>query len=456
MAQAGRPLRQSRHSSRITLASGKENNGRSRAPSPHSAVDEETAALIKRVLCQPPAGDDGDPLGGKGADGGSRAFEDLPPLTAHRDLDVELYALLAIILSQVVQSWYNKITPDQDFVREIVQIIAHCTYGLEKRLTNVDVEELLLDELPALVNAHVSAMQTALDSARPATNAGASEGRLEAIYHVLKPHFALSPLPADEATAFAQNQNEIDWSQALINAILPLLLPPEDLSNPCLEVLVSEVFSELILRVSVLGKTSEPWLIWDGITKAIHALQPSMVAPSSTSISPSSRLEQFGLLAQEGADDVQAAKHGRNSAFDTILSTFWLLLHGLILAWGSFRAVAMALIRASSLPARHTQTRGVATSSSKLRDTHPGPAARPQATHLDLEPLQDREHDQPEVHPPSGALQQQPIVAMRLWTTLGRLVELQERMPWLHGCLSLLQWTSVQMKVCSTNSAVDR
>ena len=52
-------------------------------------------------------------------------------------------------------SWYAKITPDHVFVEEVVRIIAHCTRALEERLRRVDFEELILDEIPALVDRHV-------------------------------------------------------------------------------------------------------------------------------------------------------------------------------------------------------------------------------------------------------------------------------------------------------------
>lgn len=54
-----------------------------------------------------------------------------------------------------MQTWYGKITPDQTFVEEIVRIIAHCTRALEQRLRKVDLESLIFDELPELLEAHV-------------------------------------------------------------------------------------------------------------------------------------------------------------------------------------------------------------------------------------------------------------------------------------------------------------
>ena len=79
----------------------------------------------------------------------------LPPLTSSNEVDIQLYAIIAVILSQFVQTWYNRITPDGEFLNEIVQIIAHCTRGIEARLRHADLETLLLDELPSVLHAHL-------------------------------------------------------------------------------------------------------------------------------------------------------------------------------------------------------------------------------------------------------------------------------------------------------------
>lgn len=116
---------------------------------------EATIAYIKKILCSRPPTADTD------SETPTRSVEDasleelLPPLTSSNEVDVQLYALIAVILSNFVQTWYNRITPDQQFVGEIVQIIAHCTRGIEQRLRKVDLEGLLLDEVPGLVAAHV-------------------------------------------------------------------------------------------------------------------------------------------------------------------------------------------------------------------------------------------------------------------------------------------------------------
>lgn len=111
--------------------------------------DKATAAFIRRTLCAHQAL----------AEGGTAQKpidELLPPLTSSNEVDLQLYALLAIIIKDFVYTWYTKITPDHVFVDEVIQIVAHCTRALEQRLRKVDLEALLLDEIPLLVDAHLT------------------------------------------------------------------------------------------------------------------------------------------------------------------------------------------------------------------------------------------------------------------------------------------------------------
>lgn len=126
--------------------------------------DKTTAALIRRTLCAQHLVD-------RGRSAPAPIEELLPPLTSRNDVDLQLYALISIILREFVQNWYSKITPDETFVAEIVQIIAHSTRGLEQRLRKVDLESLLFDELPELFDAHVQGEWTAWSSHNPATTA---------------------------------------------------------------------------------------------------------------------------------------------------------------------------------------------------------------------------------------------------------------------------------------------
>lgn len=109
--------------------------------------DRATLSLIRRTLCSQ--------LGEKGRSTPAPIDEILPPLTSSNEVDLQLYAFIAIIIREFVQTWYSKITPDQVFVEEVVKIIAHCTRALEQRLRKVDLESLLFDELPEVLEVHI-------------------------------------------------------------------------------------------------------------------------------------------------------------------------------------------------------------------------------------------------------------------------------------------------------------
>src|ERR1700761_5277781 len=117
---------------------------------------------------------------------------------------------------------------------------------------------------------------TAVRTAQDACSGDKSSNALRAVYHHLYPNKALTPLPNTDATALEQESNEIAWSQLLVLRILPLVLPPEDLTNPCLHVLVSEVLSEMIVHKALCEKASQPWIIWEGVTKLINSVRPEL------------------------------------------------------------------------------------------------------------------------------------------------------------------------------------
>lgn len=121
-------------------------------PQAESTSDRATAAFVRRTLCSHNV------LLGNGEKGRTtpRPIEEvLPPLTSSNEVDLQLYGIVSVIIKEFVQTWYSKITPDHVFVNEVLQIIAHCTRGLEQRLRKVDLEAMLLDELPGLLEAHL-------------------------------------------------------------------------------------------------------------------------------------------------------------------------------------------------------------------------------------------------------------------------------------------------------------
>ena len=230
-----------------------------------------------------------------------------------------------------------------------------------------------------------------------------------------------------------QNENEVDWSQLLVSSVMPLLLPPEDLSNPCLDVLVSEIFSEMIIHRAVLGRASEPWLLLEGVTKL---LRPKTGPPNERDSSPTSRLEQFGLLtsANPTKQDESGARAGTVGVATWM---FWSIVQYTLLTWMFSSAFVMALLHAPSIQPRPKRSSHEFEASDKAHTAAGGLVGGPTV---------------------AAVAEERPIVSMRVWSCVKQLTSLQDRMPWLTGCMSLIQWLSLHGpgRICCTNSALDR
>lgn len=282
----------------------------------------------------------------------------------------------------------------------------------------------------------------AIRIASQTTQATNLTGANRTIYHALRPHHALTPIPVSPDDLADQQDNESAWCQMVVNRALALLLPYEEHQNPCLQVLVSEILSEMIFHNGICGKACESWLIWEGVTKVIYVLRPDLVpAPQPDEQQPVNRLKQFGLVSKE---EDASHQHAGRRRFDALSQGFWAMVQSLWLAWGLMRSALVLLMQASSLPARtiHTQC-------SKLGSTEKT-SITDESKNLDLASAES-----PHV---SSDSQKTPILGMALWTCLSKLTRLQERMPWLTGTLSLMQWLLLlgPGQVCCTNSRFDR
>ncbi|CAI6333047.1 unnamed protein product [Periconia digitata] len=415
-----------------------------------TASDRATAAFVRRVLCSH------DILLGNGEKGRNtpRPIEDvLPPLTSSNEIDLQLYAIIAVIIKEFVQSWYSKITPDHVFVDEVIQIIAHCTRGLEQRLRKVDLEALLLDEIPELIEAHLHTFRLAKQQASD-PHSLVSDPRT--VYHTLRPHPALSPVPSDlvSSSVVEQRENESAWRQLLVQGVLVTLLPTEDLENACLRSLVAEVFAEMILGNGISGKACEGWLLWEGITRIAEVLQTDHEKPKGSELDdahdekPLTRLQRYGLLAstteQQSGDEsstsllVDSQDCAITPANISVSNLFWTAVLYIFMAGTAMRAIITTMATSSALPRRSVA--GIEGPSS-VEDDHESHRVK---AHSD----EKKQH----------ADAKRPIVSMKVWSFASQLIELDIRMPWVSGLLSMLHyWTLAGPgRVGDTNGVLDR
>ncbi|GJC86616.1 PXA domain protein 1 [Colletotrichum liriopes] len=335
--------------------------------------DKATAAFIRRVLCSKH-------LAERGRATPAPIEELLPPLTSRNDVDLQLYAVIAVILREYVQTWYSKITPDDTFVDEIVQIIAHCTRALEQRLRKVDLESLLFDELPDLLDRHI------LD----------------------------------------QQGNEAVYRQLLVQGVLAVLLPTEDLENDCLTSLVGQIFAELIIGNVLANRLSQPWLIYECLiilTRVLEKKEPDPIEEGVAESSPAESTSVGPKLVRRGW---------------SIQRVFWSLVQWSFLAFTSIRLLITTIAISSSLPPR---------SDGDLNEKHEvtGQISDPKTS-----------------NPATSSNEARPvktaIAAFKLWTCISDLIEMDTRMPWLSGTLSMLQLGAMNGpgRVAGLNGAVDR
>lgn len=400
-----------------------------RSIGPSDVSDKATAALIRRVLC-PQSHAEPRPID-----------ELLPPLTSSNDVDLQLYAIIAVVVKDLVYSWYGKITPDQGFVEEVVRIVAHCTRALESRLRTVDLEGLILDEIAELIEGHINGRPVqARCAGAPANRATAYRVSHQSqhlpslltdphvIYHNLIPHPALSPVPdpASPPTATEQQEHEAEYRQLLVQGVLAVLLPTEDLENACLRTLVADVIADSILGNSVGGKVCEGWFIWGSITKLVDVVKARIELKATgeeIETDTRSRLEKFGLLS-ENSQGKEASKVDRRSTFS---SAFWRILQYSFLTFMTIRFVVIGLITASSRPMR-------------------SPSASKTPGSSESWPMEER------MEPP------RPMLSFKILSVISVLLDLRSRMPWLSGSLALLQHQLIQgpLGLAATDGILDQ
>ncbi|KAI9796928.1 MAG: hypothetical protein M1833_005874 [Piccolia ochrophora] len=362
--------------------------------------DKATAAFVRRTLCA-----HYDDAAGKKDPSSAKPFDELlPPLTSSNEVDLQLYAFVAIIIREFVAPWYSKITSDHDFVDEVVQIIAHCTRALEQRLRSVDLEELLLDEIPLLLETHINTYRTSHQHVHLAPTA--SDPRT--IYHTIHAHPALSPVPCPKLpeTAIEQAENETTYRQVLVQNALDILLPPEDRDNTCLRTLVREIIAELILGNVVAGKLSEGWFLMESITKLAELLQRQMSSVHLQKGRNGSAITQSpGGSGRKPQDDravgLSVEHHERRQLSDL----FWSVLHYAFLAFVAIRFFVGTIATALISRIHHIPTVG---------STSPRSAGRPRAKPT------------------------QPMISLHVFPLISCALDLSHQKAWLLGTFSLL------------------
>jgi len=241
------------------------------------------------------------------------------------------------------------------------------------------------------------------------------------VYHSLWPFPALFPIPdgggPDEQQQLA---NEAAYRQLLVQGVLAVLLPTEDLENDCLTTLVGQIFSEMILGGGIGGKACEPWLLWEGITKIAEVIKAQL--PKSKA---QVRVERSNSDSSTSAPlNITGGNTKGWRIGSSIQKTFWLVLQYGFLAFTAVRFIIVTLVTSSSLPSRIAPTAKIT-----------GPA------YLKGDHLETRGRTNSEtLTKGQKSSSKEPIIKMKIWSCASSLLDLDVRMPWLCATISMLQW----------------
>lgn len=239
---------------------------------------------------------------------------------------------------------------------------------------------------------------------------------------------ALRPVPNLDipSSVGEQAENEAAYRQLLVQAVLAVLLPTEDLENDCLTSLVGQIFSELIIGNVVANKLSEPWLIWEGVTILAGAIQKKTAHASGRDGWPNST----------GGNVNGSAPRKRGFSLQRL---FWSILQWGFLASTFVRFLVTVVVTSWSQPSRRQPLSG------QTRK-----AARHMVDTESQEPSQDLNA--------SAEPRKVPVLTFKIWPAVSNLIELDVRMPWLSGALSMAQWIAVTGpgRVAAVDGLVDR
>ncbi|GAA5975400.1 hypothetical protein JCM5350_006469 [Sporobolomyces pararoseus] len=217
--------------------------------------------------------------------------------SSHATLDPLILDLIALSLRAFVTPWYNggiSRDPDKDFLQAVTAVLIHVIQALEVRLATVDWTELLLRDLPTVLENHYRDWDSANEKA-----GGSSAHNLstEEMFHHLQPHIAIS-LSGSPPTP----QVDPVYLRTLVDHLLKLLLPPEDYRAETERAIVREVLVGVVFG-SVFGKVAQPWFLHGVIARVLEGREAEKTAVKKGS-SSSSPTESISTLPPSILDQV--------------------------------------------------------------------------------------------------------------------------------------------------------
>ncbi|KAL0076500.1 PXA domain-containing protein [Phycomyces blakesleeanus] len=193
-----------------------------------------------------------------------------PDITGSKEIDLELYTYIALLVRDFINPWYRLVTNDEDLSTEIVNILTHVIQELQKRCRDVvDWSELILISAPNLLTLHYRDYRQVKERLYTGHAGGAHS--IEDLFHGMQPHFALQSNAAHEA----------EYLRVLTDHILERVLKPSDYGSDGVRHLVREILAHMVLA-SIVESLSDPYTIHLIICKLLVGFDPLVDALEAT------------------------------------------------------------------------------------------------------------------------------------------------------------------------------
>ncbi|KAJ3280684.1 hypothetical protein HK104_000469 [Borealophlyctis nickersoniae] len=158
-------------------------------------------------------------------------------ITSSPTVDSELYKVLGHFIQDYVSVWYEGVSQDEEFISEILSVVARVVKELERRLRAVDWIALSCLDLPEIFRRHLHDYRHCKEKVGTAYAGGRG---LEELFRGCQPHFALR-------TA----ETEAEYLRRVVELLMEVLLPQEELKSDCVRYLVREILTNSVFGSAV-------------------------------------------------------------------------------------------------------------------------------------------------------------------------------------------------------------
>lgn len=195
-------------------------------------------------------------------------YKDFPKFTNSKLINKELNNLFTLICNDFIARWFFLISEDQDeeFIEEIAKLIDALIKDIEIRLKKIDFIQLLLMDLPIVVEQYIKDFYNCKEKCDTIYSEGKS---FEEMFHGVHAHFALD-----------NPEKETEYLRRLMEIMIKTSLPEAERNLKPAVLMLREIMAKIVLENTV-DSLAEPAFIYDCIIK-IFEKKPETEVYSST------------------------------------------------------------------------------------------------------------------------------------------------------------------------------